>query len=166
MPVQVVASPLLSKNTLLGVVEVATFHSFDSRETALLDDLMPLVAMSLEVLQRNLRLVAQQTELTAQRERLRETEQFFRSVLELAPDGLMVVDANGVIRLASARCEPLFGYTRDELIGQPVEMLVPQDVSPPSCRAAGAVSSISEPPVKWEPAGSFAGAARMARSFR
>ena len=86
--------------------------------------------MSLEVLQRNLRLLAQQTELTAQRERLRETEQFFRSVLELAPDGLMVVDPNGVIRLASARCEPLFGYTRDELIGQPVEMLVPRDVSP------------------------------------
>ena len=129
-PVQVVASPLLSKSALLGVVEVATFHQFNSRETALLDELMPLAAMSLEVLQRNLRLLAQQTELTAQRERLRETEQFFRSVLELAPDGLMVVDANGVIRLASARCEPLFGYTRDELIGQPVEMLVPRDVSP------------------------------------
>ena len=129
-PVQVVASPLLFKSALLGVVEVATFHQFNSRETALLDELMPLAAMSLEVLQRNLRLLAQQTELTAQRERLRETEQFFRSVLELAPDGLMVVDANGVIRLASARCEPLFGYTRDELIGQPVEMLVPRDVSP------------------------------------
>ncbi len=129
-PVQVVASPLLSKSTLLGVVEVATFHQFNSRETALLDDLLPLAAMSLEVLQRNLRLLAQQTELTAQRERLHETEQFFRSVLELAPDGLMVVDPNGVIRLASARCEPLFGYTRDEIIGQPVEMLVPQEVSP------------------------------------
>ena len=129
-PVQVVASPLLFKGELLGVVEVATFHQFNSRETALLDDLMPLAAMSLEVLQRNLSLLAQQTELTAQRERLRETEQFFRSVLELAPDGLMVVDTNGTIRLASARCEPLFGYTRDELIGQPVEMLVPQNVRP------------------------------------
>ena len=49
------ASPLLSKDTLLGVVEVATFRSFDSRQQALLDELMPLVAMSLEVLQRNLR---------------------------------------------------------------------------------------------------------------
>ena len=60
--------------------------------------------------------------------RLRETEQFFRSVLELAPDGLIVADADGIIRLANARCEKLFGYTRDELIGQPVEMLVPEDV--------------------------------------
>ena len=130
IPVQAVASPLLSKNTLSGVVEIATFRPFNARETALLDELMPLAAMSLEVLQRNLRLLAQQTELTAQRERLIETERFFRSVLELAPDGLMVVDATGMIRLANARCEPLFGYTREELIGHPVEMLVPQDVSP------------------------------------
>jgi PAS domain S-box-containing protein len=260
-PAQVLASPLLSSDALLGVVETATFHAFDSREQALLAELMPLVAMSLDVLQRNLSLLAQQTELTAQREqlqgseertrlildsthegiygmapsgeitfvnaatarmlgytpedmigrpahalihhhrpdgavypveecpmraacqqgearrvddeflwrkdgvgfpveyattpivkdgeilgavvsftditlrkeadeRLRETEQFFRSVLELAPDGLMVVDTNGVIRLANARCEPLFGYTRDELIGQSVEMLVPVDVRP------------------------------------
>ena len=59
---------------------------------------------------------------------LRETEQFFRSVLELAPDGLMVVDAKGTIQLANAQCEKLFGYTRDELIGQSVEMLVPTEV--------------------------------------
>ena len=64
-------------------------------------------------------------EIKASEGRLRETEQFFRSVLELAPDGLMVVDSDGVIRLANARCETLFGYTRDELIGKAVEMLVP-----------------------------------------
>ena len=68
------------------------------------------------------------TERKRAEQRLRETEQFFRSVLELAPDGLMVVDAEGVIRLANAQCEKLFGYTREELIGQPVEMLVPDDV--------------------------------------
>ena len=129
-PAQVLASPLLSKETLMGVVETATFHAFDSREQALLVELMPLVAMSLEVLQRNLRLLAQQAELTAQREQLRETEQFFRSVLELAPDGLMVVDTKGTIRLANARCEELFGHTREELIGQSVEGLVPADVRP------------------------------------
>ena len=59
---------------------------------------------------------------------LRETQQFFRSVLELAPDGLMVVDPMGAIQLANAQCEKLFGYTRDELIGQSVELLVPADV--------------------------------------
>ncbi|HEY2796471.1 MAG TPA: response regulator [Thermoanaerobaculia bacterium] len=62
--------------------------------------------------------------------RVQETERFFRSVLELAPDGLMVVDEKGVIQLANAQCEELFGYTREELVGQPVEMLVPDDVRP------------------------------------
>ena len=71
------------------------------------------------------------TDITERREaeaRLRETEQFFRSVLELAPDGLMVADANGTIHLANAQCEKLFGYTREELISQKVEMLVPCEV--------------------------------------
>ncbi len=58
--------------------------------------------------------------------RVRETEQFFRGVLELAPDGLMVVDAAGIIQLANAQCEKLFGYPRAELIGQSVEILVPE----------------------------------------
>ncbi len=77
------------------------------------------------------------TERLRAEQRLRETEQFFRSVLELAPDGLMVADEKGVIRLANAQCEKLFGYTRDELIGQPVEMLVPAEFArgiPPCAR--------------------------------
>ena len=68
------------------------------------------------------------TERKRAEQRLRETEQFFRSVLELAPDGLMVADEKGVIQLANAQCEKLFGYPREELIGRPVEMLVPTDV--------------------------------------
>jgi PAS domain S-box-containing protein len=65
------------------------------------------------------------TRRKAAEEQLRETERFYRSVLELAPDGLMVVDATGAIRLANARCEALFGYSRDELIGRSVDLLVP-----------------------------------------
>ena len=42
----------------------------------------------------------------------------------------MVVDEKGVIQLANAQCEKLFGYRRDELIGQPVEILVPDTVRP------------------------------------
>ena len=127
-PVQVSASPLLSKDTLLGVIETATFHALDPRQEALLVELMPLVAMSLEVLQRSLRTQELLGQTQEQSRQLVETEQFFRSVLELAPDGLLVVDAGGVIRLANARCESLFGHTREQLIGQPIEILVPPDV--------------------------------------
>jgi signal transduction histidine kinase/DNA-binding response OmpR family regulator/HPt (histidine-containing phosphotransfer) domain-containing protein/HAMP domain-containing protein len=54
-PVQAVASPLLSKDALLGVLEIATFKAFGSKENSLLAELLPVVALSLEVLQRNLR---------------------------------------------------------------------------------------------------------------
>jgi PAS domain S-box-containing protein len=68
------------------------------------------------------------TERRRAEERLRDTERFFRSVLESAPDAMMVVDQNGAIQIANAQCERLFGYTREELAGQLVEMLVPENV--------------------------------------
>ncbi len=54
-PVRVAALPLLSKDNLLGVLEIASFRAFDSRERALREELLPVVGLSLEVLQRNLR---------------------------------------------------------------------------------------------------------------
>ncbi len=46
-------------------------------------------------------------------------------LLEAAPDAILGVDRSGDIALANLRVEELFGYSRDELVGQPVEMLVP-----------------------------------------
>ncbi len=54
-PIRVAALPLLSKDNLLGVLEIASFRAFDSREKALREELLPVVGLSLEVLQRNLR---------------------------------------------------------------------------------------------------------------
>lgn len=44
---------------------------------------------------------------------------------ESAPNGILVVDENGKITLCNKRTELLFGYKREELVGQPVEMLIP-----------------------------------------
>jgi two-component system, cell cycle sensor histidine kinase and response regulator CckA len=49
-------------------------------------------------------------------------------LLEAAPDAMVCVDADGRIALVNAQTERLFGYRRDELVGQPVEMLVPDAV--------------------------------------
>src|SRR5262249_39197640 len=59
-------------------------------------------------------------------------------VLERAPDGILVVDTDGRIRLSNAQCEKLFGYSRDELVGQQVEILVPDAIRPqhPELRAS------------------------------
>jgi PAS domain S-box-containing protein len=52
----------------------------------------------------------------------------FTGVLEAAPDAMVCVDAGGRIALVNAQTERVFGYPRDELIGQPVEILVPEGV--------------------------------------
>ena len=48
----------------------------------------------------------------------------YRALLEAAPDAIVVVDQTGTIILVNEQTESLFGYRRDELIGQPAEILV------------------------------------------
>ncbi|HVK55153.1 MAG TPA: PAS domain S-box protein [Burkholderiales bacterium] len=58
-------------------------------------------------------------------ERVRATEQF-RLAIEAAPTGMIMVDRQGYIVMVNVQTEKLFGYDREELVGKPVEMLVPQ----------------------------------------
>jgi len=53
-------------------------------------------------------------------------EEKFRIAVEACPDGMLMVDAAGTIVMVNGEIERLSGYRRDELIGQPVEMLVPE----------------------------------------
>ncbi len=52
-------------------------------------------------------------------------EETFRALLESAPDAMVVVDGQGRIAFVNAQTERLFGYRREELLGKPVETLVP-----------------------------------------
>jgi two-component system, sensor histidine kinase and response regulator len=145
-PTQAVALPLTSKDALLGVLEIATFYAFNAQENALIEELLPVAAMSLDVLQRNLRtrellaqtqeqtrrleeqtekltesqeeLLAQQDQLTKQREQLRESEERSRLILESSAEGIFGTDAQGYITFANPAACRMLGFSTEELIGK------------------------------------------------
>jgi PAS domain S-box-containing protein len=54
----------------------------------------------------------------------------FEDLLEAVPDALVGVDESGVIRFVNRQTESLFGYERDDLVGAPLELLVPEFLRP------------------------------------
>lgn len=64
------------------------------------------------------RIAAQQT--------LQQNEAHANLIIDAAPDAIMVVDEQGRIQRINDRMEQLFGYTREEMLGQSVEMLIPE----------------------------------------
>ncbi|MDO9300687.1 MAG: PAS domain S-box protein, partial [Anaerolineales bacterium] len=56
----------------------------------------------------------------------KRAEQQLQTLLEVMPDGVLAVNAEGNIIVANAQIEALFGYRREELLGQPIEMLLPE----------------------------------------
>lgn len=66
------------------------------------------------------------TETTATRKRAIESEATVRALLETAAQAIVAVSREGKILLANSATEKTFGYSRDELIGQDIEILVPE----------------------------------------
>jgi two-component system, LuxR family, sensor kinase FixL len=56
----------------------------------------------------------------------KEAQERFRLVVEASPNGIVLVNAQGLIVLVNAWVEKLFGYGREELVGQSIELLVPE----------------------------------------
>ena len=148
VPRAIAVLPILRNDRLLGVLELATLSGFGAREQDLLDGALPILAMNLEILERSMRtaklleetqrqatamqqqaatLEEQAEELEAQKNAIQATEAWYRGIIESAPDGLLVIDQRGIITLVNPRIVEIFGYTDKELLGQPIEMLVPAD---------------------------------------
>jgi two-component system sensor histidine kinase/response regulator len=116
-PVQAVASPLLSKETLLGVLEIASFRAFKAQERALLEELLPLVAMSLEVLQRTIRT----RELL---EQVSATEERTRLILDSTGEGIYGMAPDGRITFVNLATCKMLDFSAEEMIGQSAHALI------------------------------------------
>ncbi|PPE65098.1 PAS domain S-box protein [Caldimonas caldifontis] len=94
-------------------------------------------------------------DVTERQEARRKADRMFRDLLESAPDAMVIVDAGGRIVLVNSQTERLFGWARKDMLGQPIEMLVPErlrDAHPmhrsrfvanPKVRAMGAGRELS-----------------------
>src|SRR5215469_15877938 len=89
---------------------------------AIMDDLTPTMTAEREY-----------RDLATREEQAREqvqAERRFRQLLEAAPDGIIEINSQGKIVLMNAAAEKLTGYRRDELLGQSMEILTPEELRP------------------------------------
>ncbi len=81
-PRQILVAPVLSQRRVLAVVEIGSFQPFSVDQQALIDELMPIVALNLEVLERNRRTEELLVQTQQQAEELRASEEELRAQSE------------------------------------------------------------------------------------
>lgn len=99
-------------------------QSAKSGTKELMDDYSRVLIRKLEEKKRDLEKanIALQEEVAVRKQQ----EELVRSVVESMASGLVICDESGIITLVNSQVERMFGYTRSELIGRPMEILVPE----------------------------------------
>lgn len=82
--------------------------------------------LELRVAERTAELEQSNQRLEAEIDARKQAEERFKLVVEHAPSGMVMTSPQGVIEMMNLQTENIFGYSREELLGKPIEMLVPQ----------------------------------------
>src|SRR6202042_2462694 len=78
----------------------------------------------------------------------KQADEQFRLAIEAAPTGMLLMDRKGSIVLVNAQIEKLFGYPRSELLGQPMEKLMPKRLRISTAETYGLRKDGSEVPIE------------------
>lgn len=144
-PHQVSVLPVMSLDRVLGVIEMATLTPLDDDRKALFEELMPAVALNIEILQQNMKthefleqsqnqalalaaserqLLARTEELEQQKEALAQTQEISRQVLGSTSEGILGMDRNGNATFVNPAAAVMLGYSVDELTGKAVHAMI------------------------------------------
>lgn len=115
-PVSVVIAPILSADHVPGVVELALMRPAEPETLALLDNVLPMVALSLDLLLGKLQTLAEFA-------RYRDMQEFQQRLLSNVSDGIFGQDPQGKVTFVNAAALRLLGYTEQELLGQPMHAM-------------------------------------------
>ena len=132
----------LSNIVILGAIIMRIAYTLDKadveRQTALAGLQQARDELELRVEERTNDLVTANQALEQEVAQRSQAEDRFRSLLESAPDAMVIADHKGEIVLINGQAESIFGYGRNELIGEPIEILIPTSLSGhhPSHRAS------------------------------
>ena len=118
---------------ILGIIQVPVFASFAY--------LGIVVALGYQLCNDAVRAADLASELQVGEER-------FRRVVEAAPSAMIMVNQEGQITLANQQAEKTFGYSREELLGRPIEMLVPERLRS-ATKAFGTITFATPKLARW-----------------
>ncbi len=150
VPSSLAIFPIVRNARLLGVMELATFSKFTDSDKALIDDLIPLLALNLEILERKekteqllketqrqaesmekqaARLEEQTVELEAQQHEIKATEERMRVLVDSIRSVIFMKDLEGRHLLVNTFYEEVTGIPRYEIMGKTDAEVMPPEVA-------------------------------------
>ncbi|MFY7905535.1 MAG: GAF domain-containing protein, partial [Burkholderiaceae bacterium] len=118
--------PVVRNDRLLGVLELACFRAFEPRQRALIDDLMPVLAANLEILERNVKTSKlldetqrQAEEMAAQQATLKESEAYNKMLFQDSSRAIVILESGKGITDCNLAAVRVYGFeTREQVLGK------------------------------------------------